>query len=137
MNSINLSSLRDIISFKLRRSDIVIEITEPQQFNQAPKERYIHRICHPCGILFFINAFFYYHIIPAGLNQKLRPAFFAFPVGEGWDGANRNAVIEPVEMSHSFQLSSLNTHKKQFALLVLALATLLFEAIKKLSFTLL
>ena len=34
---------------------------------------------------------------------KPRPAFFAFPVGEGWDGAHRNAVIEPVEMPHSFQ----------------------------------
>jgi hypothetical protein len=45
------------------------------------------------GVDGFIEHKFYKRIIPTGLNQKLRPAFFAFPVGEGWDGAkNRNAA---------------------------------------------
>jgi hypothetical protein len=40
---------------------------------------------------------------------KLRPAFFS-PSGNR-DGANRNAVIEPVEMPHGFQRTKENLMK--------------------------
>jgi hypothetical protein len=66
------------------------------------------------GFDFFINAFFYYHSIPLGFIAAAFQKFpslrgvrrrtgwvYAFPVGEGQDGAKtRNAVIEPAEMSY-------------------------------------